>query len=165
MRSASPVSQAARGQGLVCRGHPQQGLHSPHTHKLKKENVNNMKAAGVSRLHGWKKTRSRLAPPYSCAFFANVGRCNFPPYSAGISVFGCDPLVSCSCARLDVCPRLLQLTAPELCKYLSGPQIFFFWPGTTSESVGQCLHRGYATVCTQTPGSIAAGSPRLPETR
>lgn len=79
MRSASPVSQAARGQGLVCRGHPQQGLQSPHTHKLKKENVALLFAAKTIRQqHGGcldgKKTRTRLAPPYSCAIFANVGR-------------------------------------------------------------------------------------------
>lgn len=60
-------------------------------------------------------------------------------------------------------------TADELCKHLSGPQIFFC-RRTTLESAGQCLHRGYAAVCTHTLRSIAAGSPyskhglQLPET-
>lgn len=40
-------------------------------------------------------------------------------------------------------------TADELYKHLSWSQISFC-PGTTFESVGQCLHRGYTAVCTHT---------------
>lgn len=39
MRSASPVSHAAEGQGLVCRGHPKHQIPNPQTPQIEKKNV------------------------------------------------------------------------------------------------------------------------------
>lgn len=64
----------------------------------------------------------------------------------------------CMCVRVPGCLRVSSKTntADELDKHLNWPQISFC-SGTTFDSVGQCLCRGYTAVCTHTAGCITPG--------
>lgn len=69
------------------------------------------------------------------------------------------------CVCLSVCEQartVFWARLPKLTQLMSSVNIRAGRPislcsGTTFESAGQCLHRGYTAVCTHSPRSVAAG--------
>jgi len=75
-----------------------------------------------------------------------------------MTIFQTWPTVACACVRPCVYVWLVKLTQLMSCINIWADPRYLFCPGTTFESAGQCLLRGYTAVCTYTTRPTAAGS-------